>query len=382
MDINELKTNIETGLAKVEAELKTALDAHTLEVTNVGKASTAATAKVDELANQFKTLREDYLALAQKTATMPKTEDVKSLGQAFVLTPEFKAVAEGKLMRARAEVKNTIVNSSGTTFPVQNQAIIAGSSQILTLRNIVPTIPVTSNAVNSLREDTFTNAAAETAEGSVKPETTLTFTPYNVSISTVAHFLKVSNQLLADAPAIAMYIDTRLRYGVNERIERQLILGNGTAPNISGFTDAGNFVAYTPTAGDNLADAINRAKYARWAAGELVDTVVVNPADWAALERLREGAGTGMYLYGAPGASATLNPFGLNVVISAFMTAGSFLVGAMRTSAVIYEREGIVVDMGYVDDDFTRNLVTLRGEARLGLAVDRPAAFMFGAITA
>ena len=161
-----------------------------------------------------------------------------------------------------------------------------------------------------------------------------------------------------------------------------LLLGDGTSPNLSGLTDAGNFTAFTPTAGANLVESINKAKYNRWAVGEVVDTVIVNPADWAAMEVLREGTGTGSYLYGAPGTAAGLNPFGLQVVLSANMTAGSFLIGSLRGAATIYQRQGAVVEMGYINDDFTKNLVTIRAEERLGLAVDRPAAIMFGAITA
>jgi len=185
-----------------------------------------------------------------------------------------------------------------------------------------------------------------------------------------------------DAPAVASYIDTRLRDGLAQRVERQLILGNGTTPQISGLTDAGNFTAFTPTSGANLVESINKAKYNRWAVGEVVDTVIVNPADWAAIEVLREGAGSGMYLYGAPGRVAGTSPFGVDVVMSQYMTAGSFVIGSLRSSAVIYQRQGAVVEMGYVDDDFTKNLVTIRAEERLGLGVERPVGIMFGDITA
>src|SRR5690606_6095995 len=113
---------------------------------------------------------------------------------------------------------------------------------------------------------------------------------------------------------------------------------------LSGLTDAGNFVAFTATSGANLVESINKAKYNRWAVGEVVDTVVVNPADWAAMEVLREGAGTGAYLYGAPGTAAGGQPFGVNVVMSPFMPAGQFLIGALRTSTIIYNRQGAVVE--------------------------------------
>jgi HK97 family phage major capsid protein len=131
-----------------------------------------------------------------------------------------------------------------------------------------------------------------------------------------------------------------------------------------------------------VVDAINRAKYQLWAIGNMPDTVILNPADWGAMERTREGAGSGMYLYGIPGTAAANNPFGVRVVLSNYMTTGNFLIGALARSAVVYARQGATVEMGYVNTDFTQNLVTIRAEERLGLGVERPSGILYGAFSA
>ena len=382
---DDIKAVIEAGLAKVntvQSELKTAIDAHTSDIEKHGKSTTELTGKIDGLSEQYKALKEQLIDLAQKQT--PASLDGKSVtaGQEFVGSEAFKSLSEGRVDRARFEVKNNLVTGPNMPFELQRQGVIPGSFAPLTLRQLIPSIAVASNSVGALRELAWTNSAVEVAEAAAKPESAITFEPYDVTIQTIAHFIKVSNQLLADAPAVAAYIDTRLRDGLAQRVDRQLLLGTGTTPQLSGLTDAGNFVAFTATSGANLVESINKAKYNRWAVGEVVDTVVVNPADWAAMEMLREGAGTGAYLYGAPGTAAGGQPFGVNVVMSPFMPAGQFLIGALRTSAIIYQRQGAVVEMGFVNDDFTKNLVTIRAEERLGLGVDRPAGIMYGAITA
>ena len=189
----------------------------------------------------------------------------------------------------------------------------------------------------------------------------------------------MSNQLLADAPAIAAYIDTRLRDGLAQRVDAQLVNGNGTSPNLSGLARVGNHTAYTPTAGHNLVDAINKAKYAMWATGNMPDCVMVNPADWGAMEIAKTDLN---YLYGAPGTNAPMNPFGLRIVLSNHVAAGKFFFCAMNTSAVVYNRQGAVVEMGYVNDDFTKNLVTIRAEERLALGTERPQGILYGNFTA
>lgn len=378
MDITEVKGEIDKIAKAIDAKTSE----HTAQVEQFGKATTALTGQIDQLSEQYKSLKEQMIDLAQKQT--PANLDVKatSAGQEFVGSEAFKALSEGRVERARFEVKNTVVTGANMPFELQRQGVIPGSFAPLTLRQLIPSIAVSSNSVGSLRELAWTNSAAEVAEAAAKPESAITFEPYDVTIQTIAHFIKVSNQLLADAPAVAAYIDTRLRDGLAQRVDRQLLLGTGVTPQLSGLTDAGNFVAFTATSGANLVESINKAKYNRWAVGEVVDTVVVNPADWAAMEVLREGAGSGAYLYGAPGTTAGGMPFGVNVVMSPFMTAGQFLIGALRTSAIIYNRQGAVVEMGFVNDDFTKNLVTIRAEERLGLGVDRPAGIMYGAITA
>lgn len=375
----------------MEVELKQALDAH-------GKAIDAAIQKFegqlaekgkvdDEIRNEVKALSEKFentvTDLAQKMdAAKDDAVAAMSAGEEFVKSDEFKALIERRTNSARIEVKNTVTSVSGTTvYPQNNPGIVPGVFKPLTIRDILPSGTTGAIMVVGTKEATRTNAAAEVAQGGAKQESALTFSQYNVPIETVAHFIKVSNQLLADAPAVVSYINGFLTYGLDERIDLQLLKGDGTSPNISGILDAGNFTAFTPASGANLVESINKAKYQLWANGYTPDAVIVNPADWAAMEIMREGAGTGAYLYGAPGTNAGMSPFGVRVVLSANMTAGQFAIGAFNRASMVWNRQGNTIEMGYVNDDFTKNLVTIRAEARLGLETRVPGAVLSGAIT-
>lgn len=373
----------------MDLEIKTALDAQGAALDAVmkkfegqleekGKVDSETKAEIKALSEKFETT---VTEITQKMETAkPEDSVILTAGAEFIKSEQFKQLLTGNTQRARIEVKNTVTSGSTTVFPQQIPGVIPGNYLPLTIRQILRTIPTTSNMVNSLRELSWTNDAAEVSQGAAKPESDVTFEQYNVPIQTVAHWIKVSNQLLADAPAIAAYIDTRLRDGLAQRVDLQLLKGNGTSPNLSGLTDSGNYTAYTATSDDNLVDAINRAKYALWATGNMPDTVIVNPADWGAMEIAKSTYGE--YLYKEPGMAAPTNPFGLQVVLSNNMTAGNFLVGNLAQSAVIYARSGAVVEMGYINDDFTKNLVTIRAEERLGLGVDKPAGILYGAFTA
>ena len=378
----ELKDIIEAGLAKQEVKLQAAIEKFEGQLKEKGSVDTEVKGEVRELSDKFKELQSSMIDMAQKQTSAQGEVAHKSAAEEFVASQQYKDLVSGNTQRARIEVKNTVTSTGNTVFPDQRPGVIPGSFQPLSVRQILRTIPVTSNMVNSLREASFTNSAAEVSQGAAKNESDATFEQYNVPITTVAHWLKISNQLLADAPAVVAYIETRLRDGLAQRVEAQLINGNGTSPNLSGFTDSGNFTAYTATSDDLLVDAINRIKYTMWASGNMPDTVIVNPADWGAMERTREGSNSGTYLYGTPGMNAGMNPFGLNVVLSHYLAAGKVIVGRMSDAAVLYARSGAVVEMGYVGNDFTNNLITIRAEERLGLGCDRPAGIYFGDFTA
>jgi HK97 family phage major capsid protein len=376
----ELKDIVEMGLKAQEAKLEKAIEKFEGQLKEKGTVDTEVKGEVKELSQKFKELQASMIDIAQKqTSAAPETKAL-SAAEEFVRSAQYKDLVAGSTQRARIEVKNTVTSNGSTVFPDQRPGIIPGSFAPLTVRQILRTIPVTSNMVNALREQSWVNSAAEVSQGAAKPESDIVFEPYNVPITTVAHWIKISNQLLADAPAVVAYIESRLRDGLAQRVEAQLINGNGTSPNLSGLTDTGNFTAYTPASNDLLVDAINRIKYTMWAAGNMPDTVIVNPADWGAMERTREGTGTGTYLYGLPGMNAGMNPFGLQVVLSNHINTGKVIVARMSDSAVLYARSGAVIEMGYINADFTNNLITIRAEERLGLGVDRPAGIYFGNI--
>lgn len=379
----------------MELEIKAALEAHQKSIDSAiqkyeselavaGSASNEAKAEVKALSEKFEST---ITELTQKMEGMkPQAEPAaESAGAEFIKSEQFKQLVAGDRQIARLELKNTVSSGSTTVFPQQNQAIIGGDFKPLTIRQLLRSVPVSSNAVYSLREASWTNNAAEVSQGAGKAESALTMEQYNVTIQTVAHFIKVTNQLLADAPAVMSYIDTRLRDGLAQRVDAQLLNGNGTSPNLSGITDSGNYTAYTASSDDLLFDAINRAKYALWAKGYMPDAVIVNPADWGAAERTREqysSGNYGMYLNGVPGTLASANPFGVRIVLSNNMTAGKFAIGAFDQAAVVYNRQGATVEMGYVNADFTNNVVTIRAEERLALAVEKPSAIYYGDFTA
>lgn len=371
----------------IEAQLVKFAEKTEAEIKATGSQSADTKAAIEGLATTQRELADRLLHIEQKGSAPGAEENkVSSWGQQFIKSDTYKAFAGGHTQKARYEIKNTLTGSDANVAPDRKPGIVSGPFLPLTLEAFLPSMPTSSNAVEFTKENVFTNNAAETAEGVAKPESALTWTLVNMPVSTIPHYVKISRQLAADNASLAAYVDTRMRYGVNQRVEAQLVAGDGAAPNISGILDGGNFTAH------GIADAalgtslkklvlIRKIMAASWAAGFPADGILLNPADWAAIEIDLMTTAAGQTLYSvSEGGQARL--FGVPVIQSTGMTADNVAVGAFAQAYMIYNREGVVVELSDSDsDNFTKNLITIRAERRLALATERPAAVRAGDLT-
>ena len=238
-------TQVIKAIEAIEGQLSTFADKSAEEIKAVGAQSADTAAAIEALGVKQRELADDLLYIKQRGTPLDRSGDaLETWGDQLVKTDSFKGFAAGSTNKVRIAVKNTITGADATVAPDRKPGVVSGAFQPLTLESFLISLPTTSNAIEFTRENTFTNAAAETAEGVAKPESAVTFTLVNMPVSTVAHWVKISRQLAMDNAALAAYVDLRMRYGVNLRVEAQLVAGNGSAPNISGILDTGNFTAH------------------------------------------------------------------------------------------------------------------------------------------
>lgn len=375
------------AITGVEVKLKEFGEKAEAEAKANGKASQDTLTAIDGLGIKQRELADRLLALEQKGVIGGgDTSSVDTVGTQFTKSDSYKSFVNGSTQKARAEVKNTITGSDTTVAPDRRPGVVAGASPILTLESLITALPTSSNAIEFTKENVFTNNAAEASEGAAKAESAITFSLVNMPVSTVAHWVKISRQLAQDNAALAAYINNRMVYGVNRRIETQLAVGDGTAPNISGIFDSGNYTAHG-YADAALGSVLKKFVLIRKVIGDLkaagyaADAILLNPVDWATMETelLTTAAGQVLFRYDEAGMPRL---FGLRVVESVGVTADTFAVGAFGQAATIYNREGVMVELSESDsDNFTKNLITVRAERRLALAVEVPAAIRGGDLT-
>lgn len=346
---------------------------------------------VDELMLKQNAARAELDELLQKFARRGGAEDnssPKTAGYGFIESEQFKSFAKsGERLRSgqslRVDVKQiTSLTASGGTLiaPDRREGIIEIPQRPLRVRDLLAPGRTSSNLIQYFRETLFTNAAAPVAEGTLKPESNLTFEQRDAKVIKLAHWIKASTEILDDAPALQSTIDQRLRYGLDFVEDLQLLMGSGTGNNLAGiYTTAQAYAAPFAVTGATAIDILRLA----FLQGELAllpaDAAVLHPSSWARIELTKDTQGR--YLIGNPQGNVQPTLWGRRIVTTLAMPDQTFLAGNFRQSAQIFDREdaNIVVSTEN-QDDFIRNMVTIMAEERLALADYRPEARIKGSL--
>ena len=375
------------ALDSVEAKL-TAMSAKADgEMKDIGKTSHDTKTALDAIGIEQRVLADRLLQMEQRASTKPDGQPVgESWGEQFIKNARYADFASGNLNKLRVELKNTLVGSDANVAPDRKPGIVGGAILPFSMEALLPSTTTTSNAIEYTREASYTNLAGETAEGALKPESALTWSLVNMPVSTVAHWIKISKQLAADAPALSAYVNNRMVYGVNQKVDTQLVIGNGIAPNISGTYKTGNFTLHGYLSG-SLGSILPKLVLIRkvmadlYVAGYPADAIVLNPADWAQIEIELFTVAAGQTSYSVNNAGQPVL-FGAPVIQAIGMASDTFQVGRFSEAYMVYNRDGVTVEMSDSDgDNFTKNLITLRAERRLALATEKPAAVRGGDLT-
>lgn len=341
---------------------------------------------VDEMLVKQGELAAQMQELEQKSARRGAEQEFarqKSMGYQLIENEEFKKsvgqLNEGKGGKIAVGVKaiTSASNSAGQGInPQYLPGVLTIPNRRLTVRDLVSPGRTNSNLVRYLKETGFTNAAAMVAEGTRKPESSLTYALTDASVKKMAHFIKASSEILEDFPALQSQIDGRLTYGLDLYEENQLLKGSGAGNNLNGvYTQASTYVAPIAIAGATRIDTLRLMLLQAELAEYPSDGIVLHPSDWASIELTKDS--TGQYIIGNP--QGTLSPtlWSRPVVATQAMTVDTALVGAFKLGAQIFDRSdaGIVISTEN-EDDFVNNLVTILIERRMAFAVYRPEAFV------
>lgn len=378
------------AIAQVEEQLRKNHDALSsfIEKANgeiaSNKQMTAETkSELEKLAKTAIDLTARLMDIEQKGSKGSIPTPAASFGEQFTKSDAFASMQKSGVKSGRIEIKASIVNASGASQPLVEAQRVAGivtaPQRRLTIRDLLTSGPTSSNSIEFARELVFTNnAGAQNGEGTLKPESGITFELANAPVCTLAHWIPASRQVLDDAPMLASYIDTRMMYGLKLVEEAQILLGDGTAGKLKGIMHADNSNDVTFTVADGtMIDQIRKAITLAQLSEYQPDTIVLHPSDLETIELAKDDQGR--YIWVNPNSANGAAPWGLRAVVTTAIPAGKFLLGAFAMGAQIWDRQQAAIEVSRENsDNFVKNMVTILAEERLALTVYRPAAFIVG----
>ena len=347
-----------------------------------------SSADVDDVAK----LQQRILMLEQKGAKLMQVEQPKinlTKGAEFVNSNAFKNFEKSNFkghMSYEFTKATPLTNNLGSAYSVgtiggvSDQGFVEDPKAILNIENLFSHAPITENTFLYMPL-TVTGNAGFVAEGSEKPETTFNVTAKTGQVKTIATWTKVSEQLFADKSQLINILDNNLTHTVDVTVQNQLISGDGSGENLSGISKVGNFTDYVTSSGTatNTVDLLRNVAFKMRGANIDNLTILINWTDWSALLGLKST--TNEYLINGILDPVKQTIYGIPVVLSSAVPAGKFAMGNFKMGGIVFDKTAMGLEIDRTGDDFTKNLITIRAERRLGFAVVQPKAICYGDLT-
>jgi HK97 family phage major capsid protein len=321
---------------------------------------------------------------AQKGEGQQPPQQVKSLGELFVNSQAYQeAKSSGRIKQIEAAfekfdylaVKTLMTTAAGfgpETTRTGRVALTALRRPVIA--DLMPNTPYDQAAAVYMEETTFTNNAAAAAEGNAGGEAALAYTERNQPMREIKTWLPVTEVQLEDVASLRSLIDNRLLTMLDLAEEAQLMTGDGNAPNLEGFLVKSG-VQSQAKGGDPVPDAIYKAiTKIRHTGFAEPSAVVMHPNDWEPIRLLRTT--DGIYIWGSPAEAGPERVWGLPAVITTAATENTGLLGDFLLYSEIFRRRGATIKVSDSHSDyFIKNILAMRADKRLALAIYRATAF-------
>ena len=367
-----------------------ALNASIAELTNLVAEKTAATNE------RLTSMEKELSALQQTAAAIPAAAApaARTFGEAFVADKafqEFKKTIAGdrrasfrKELAAAPETTQASNSASRTSLAAPTElGMVTDPRQVLNIESLFGHLTVGGSAYQYVKYGFTTTVTATgpalVAEGAAKPESNYGGSIQTGTIQTVAHWTKMTEQMIADDANIVAFINQDMQYQLNKLVDYQIVRGTGSGQ-LKGLNQSGNYTDYITGSGfdtgDTVIDLILKVKSKMEAANITNIALLLNPTDWCKV--LCSKNVNKDYLIPGIVDIPTQRIWGIPVILSGNVEAGKFHMGDFFAGGKVIERSGIAVEMDREGDDFTKNLMTLRVERRLDFAVVQPKALAYG----
>lgn len=304
----------------------------------------------------------------------------KSIGELFMESPALKGYKPGSGIGPQAQLDIDLKTLFQTSAGWTPETTRTGHLEMFPTRpaphvvEYVPQTTTTQAAVVYMEETTFTNAAVETAEAGTYQEATLALTERTSQVRKIAVFLPVTDEQFEDEPRARGYVENRLPFMLRQRLDSQIINGDGNAPNLLGTANVSGIQTQAKGA-DPTPDAIYKLFRKIRDDGFAEPSVLfVRPSKWEEVRLLRTA--DGVYIWGHPSMPGPMTIWGVPVIETVAAPATSAVAGDYVNFSELAVRRGIDVQVSNAHSTFfIEGKLAIRADVRVAMVHYRPKAF-------
>jgi len=366
-----LQTNLE-GKSKEQAQK--AIEA--FEAKHKESIETAVKAVKDEFEVELKKVQEHADKLDVKLQAKKKEESAKGDVIVKAIKENYEAIKEvkkGQSVEVKAVGNMVLANHTGDEPRQYNFDVVKIPNQKVNVADLVGSVNIFGGTYTFTREGAGEGSISTQTEGSAKSQRDYDFTTVDVTTDFLAGFARYSKKMKNNLPYLESFLPNALRrdYWKAENSAFNTVLASNATASTEIITNQNKI--------EMLIAEIARLEGADYEP----NAIVVPTADYYDILVTEKSTGAG---YGLPGIvsfdGGVLRVNGIPVVKANWITANKYFVGDWsRVNKVI--TEGLSLEFSESDsDNFTKNNITARIEAQVALAVEQPAALIYGDFTA
>ena len=303
----------------------------------------------------------------------------KAFGELFMASQAVKGYSRGSGGGPQAQIEISLKSLLGTGGWAPETTRTGRVEELPTrpaphIAAMIPQTTTTQTAVVYMEETIFNNTAQEIFEGEQYPEAQLKLEEKSVQVRKIAVYLPVTDELFEDVPRAEAYVQNRLPFMIRQRLDLQILRGNGTAPNLLGTENVPGIISQ-PKGADPTMDALYKAMNRIRTEGFAEPNVIfMSPLKWEPIRLLRTA--DGVYIWGHPSQAGPTTVWGLPVVETTAAPPTKALMGDYANFAELAVKRGIDVQVSNSHADFFINgKLAVRADVRCAVAHYRPTAF-------
>lgn len=371
-----VKTEVNGAIETLKADNAVAVDGLKSELEELKSQVAVVKDAADKLEakNNRKTMNENQVKGFNVTladAIEKNADSIAKLGRGEVKRSGF--ILDTKAVGNMTEA----VNLTGDIQRQYAPQVYALPSRKVHLRSLLPVGTISTGLFTFPKETGGEGDAAPQVQGASKAQIDFDITMTDAPAQYIAGFVRISRQMLDDVPAMTSFLQARLleKYLLAE--DAQLLNGSGSGVNLTGLTTVASAFSGAATVDvEQLVQSIAQVEAANYSA----NGILINPTDWAAIVNTKNTNAA----YSLPASTVVttdgnLSIAGVPVFKSTAIAADKFLVGDWAMGAQIMQNQGISVQFSEMDsDNFQKNLITVRVEARIAFPIYYNSAFVYG----